>query len=207
MPGEGDARQPEVPRRAVPRGEDEVVDEHDRPQPEPDERVEVPPDHGRRRRARATRRRRRVRAYRASHGDEDHRGQARGEDVELPSAIMSPDRPRPAEEMPAGARQAPRRPAGSPAPRAAATNASGTSEQEGEQAELVRGRAVPAAGEEEEQFGRPAAAVEDGRLRVSGLELRVVAGGGAAVAEGAGPERAVVEVERVPAGEDRAGRR
>src|SRR5208282_2179739 len=48
----------------------------------------------------------------------------------------------------------------------------------------------------------PAAAVEDRRLRVAGLEVRVVTAERAPFEESSGAQVAMVEVEGVPAGED-----
>ena len=95
-------------------------------------------------------------------------------------------------------------PAGMSAPRAAATNASGTASRKANRPSLYAAGRVLAAGQEEEEFGGAAAAVEDGRLGVAGLELRIVAGGDAAGREGAGAERAVVEVEWMASREYRA---
>jgi len=69
--------------------------------------------------------------------------------------------------------------------------------------QLVRGGAVAAAGQRQGQFGGPAAAVEDRRLGVAGVEGGVVARRAAALAQGPGAEVAVVEVQRVAARQDR----
>ena len=59
-----------------------------------------------------------------------------------------------------------------------------------------------AAAEQEEEFGRATPAIKDGRLRITGLEHGIVAGRGPASGERGRAERAVIEVERVSAGED-----
>ena len=133
--------------------------------------------------------------------DEDHRGQARGEDVELSLADHALNRLRPAEHDAPHAREH-RNADRHTDPTCRGHERHWHGEQEGEEAELVRGGAILAAAQEQEEFGGPAAAVEDGRLGVAGLELGIVTGGDAAGREGAGPERAVVEVERMPPGED-----
>ena len=67
--------------------------------------------------------------------------------------------------------------------------------------EFVGTGPIFAAGEREEEFRGAASAIEDGSLRIPRLEVRIVAGRAAGEVEVLGPERAVVQVQRMPAGQ------
>ena len=74
---------------------------------------------------------------------------------------------------------------------------------QGREPDLVGRGAVAPPREGEDHLGGVAAAVKDRGFGVAGVESRVVAGQGAALVQRAGAQVAVVEVQGVPAGQDR----